>query len=84
MEITPSFLHILGDLFSQDFDGGEFDLITQPLQEMNLNFCLWREFDGMEVQQMGFDGKRLVPKVGRFPTLVTESKHSSPTRVRVM
>jgi hypothetical protein len=45
------------NLFPQLFDRSKPDLIAQPRKENDLNLRLWSQFQRMEIQQMGFNGK---------------------------
>lgn len=84
LEVPQSRLHVAADLRLECFAVGKLDFIANALEEGDLNLRMGGEVDGMEVQQVGLDGKAVVAEVGRTPTLVTESKVSSATRVRVM
>src|SRR5258708_1163697 len=60
MKIAPGPLHVFADLLLESIRRGKFDLRTAPAQERNLNLSLRREFHGMKVEQVGFNGKDLV------------------------
>src|SRR3974377_564741 len=55
-------MHVFGDLLRQRFHRWKFDFGPQPLEEDQLQFSLCEQLDGMEVQQMAFDGERVRPK----------------------
>ena len=80
----PGAVDVAADLVAQGFDRGEFDFIAQAFQKRELDLCLDGQLDGMEVQNMGFDGERTGAECGRLPTLVTESKHSPESAIWVM
>src|SRR5579872_771406 len=67
MKIATSLFYVLANLFAQAFHGRKFDFVAQPLQKMNFNLCFRIQFDRMEVEQMGFYGKRLGPECGTVP-----------------
>src|SRR5579863_3442596 len=67
MKIATSLFYVLANLFAQAFHGREFDFVAEPLQKMNFNLCFRIQFDRMEVEQMGFYGKRLGPECGTVP-----------------
>ena len=67
MKIASSLSHVLANLITQNFYRREFDFVAQPVQKMDFNFCFRIQFDGMEVEQMGFYSKRLSPECGAVP-----------------
>src|SRR5581483_11453342 len=62
MEITPGTAHVAGDLLTQSVNGWKFDLRPDALQEDDLHGCFGRQCNGMEIQQVGLNGKQFVPK----------------------
>ena len=84
MKISSSLLHILCDLLAQCLDRRKLNFVAKPVEKGNLDFALRRQLDGMKIEQVRLDRKRLGSKRRRLPTFVTESKHSVPTRVHVM
>src|SRR5260370_3879533 len=59
MKISARLLHIARDLFAQRVDRRELDLIAYSVEKTDLDFALRRQLNGMEVQQVRLDGKRL-------------------------
>src|SRR5512142_1106709 len=59
LEIPAGGAHVGGNLGAKLFHGGKLDFRPQPAQEKQLNFRLRREFQGMEVEQVSFNGERL-------------------------
>jgi hypothetical protein len=57
MKVSPGFFHVPANLLSQSVYGRELDLIAQTFEEAYFNFGFRSQFQGMEVQQVGFDGK---------------------------
>src|SRR5258708_38034080 len=60
MKVALGPLHVFSDLLFEGFGRRKLDLRTAPAQERNLNFRVRREFHGMKVEQVGFNGKDLV------------------------
>src|ERR1700722_292303 len=59
MEISSCLLYVAPDLLAQSLDRRKFDFIAQPIEKANLHLALRRQFDGMKVQQVSLDGKRI-------------------------
>ncbi len=57
MKIPPRLLHVARNLLAQRVDGGELYLVAQTPQEADFDFCFRRELEGMEVEQVGLNGK---------------------------
>lgn len=55
MEVSAGSVHIARYLFAQRIHRGEFNLIAQALQKINLYFRVGRQFYGMKVQKVSFD-----------------------------
>src|SRR5258708_2101530 len=56
-EISLCALYVFADLGFQGFDGFEFHLGAAPAQERYFYLRLGCQFDGVEVEQMGFNGE---------------------------
>src|SRR5271169_3661674 len=59
MEVPSRLLYIACDLLAQRLYGRKLDLIAHPLEEADFDFALRRQFNGVKVQQVGLDRKRL-------------------------
>ena len=57
MEVSARFAHIARDLFAQRIHRRKLDFVAQAMQEINLDFGVGRQFDGMKVQEMAFNRK---------------------------
>src|SRR4029077_4794050 len=62
VKISPCFFHISCNLFAKGVDRGKLDLVAQAVEEADLNLGRWLQRNGMEVQQMSFNGKRIGAK----------------------
>src|ERR1700692_583614 len=69
MKISPRLVHIVRNLFAQCFDGRKLDLISDPIEKADLHFALRRQFNGMKIEKVSFNGKRIRAK-GRTITNV--------------
>src|SRR5215469_15022149 len=58
-KVPPRLADVPANLVAQGVDGIKFDLITQPLEKEQLDFGLGGERNGMKVEQVRFDGKRV-------------------------
>ena len=58
-KIPPCFANVSANLLTQGVDGIKFDFIAQPFEKEQLNLRLGRERNGMKVEQVRFDGKRV-------------------------
>ena len=59
MKKASSFSYVLANLLAQGLHRRKFDFVAEPSEKINFDFRFWIQFDGMEVEQMGFDRKRL-------------------------
>src|SRR5581483_3922488 len=59
MKVPPGFPDILRNLLAQSVNGRKLDFITQPLKKRYFDFRLRGKFDGMEIQQVSLDRKRI-------------------------
>src|SRR3954452_21686831 len=57
MKIAVRLFNISSNLNFQGIDRREFDLVPQALEEMNFYLRVRAKFDGMKVQEVGFNGK---------------------------
>ena len=57
LKVAPRLVHVSGNLLAQGIDGGELNLIAQPLQKVDLYLGLRSQLYRMEIQQMCLDGK---------------------------
>src|SRR6185437_3294941 len=64
LEVAAGGAHVSGNLGAKLFHGGKFDLRAQAAQEKQFNFRFRGEFQGMEVEQVSFDGERLCAEGG--------------------
>ena len=55
-------LDVFSDLLSQGINRFELLLVAQSPEEDQLDLGLRQQFDGMEIEQMAFDGERVGPK----------------------
>src|SRR5271168_1897736 len=67
MEVSARLVDIASNLLPQNFDGRKLDLVAQALQKADLDLRLRREFDGMEIEQVGLDGEKLRPEGWTIP-----------------
>ena len=56
MEVALGALDIAADLFAERFGVWPADLGAEALQEGQREWGMLTQFDGVEVEQMGFDG----------------------------
>src|SRR5262252_9051581 len=78
MEKSPGFVDVFGDLGAQSVDRWELDFIAQALKEKDLDLGVGAQFNGMEVEQVSLDRKRICAEGGtvadvcdRFKALFT-------------
>lgn len=62
IEVALCGCDIAEDLIAEGFGAGETSLVAQTLEEGQGQGCLLVEGDGMEVQQVGFDGEGVGPE----------------------
>src|SRR3984957_17231101 len=62
MKVSPGFFHVPANLLSQSVYGRELDLIAQTFEEADFNFSFRSQVQGMEAQQVGFDGIQIRSK----------------------
>jgi len=58
MKIPPRLLHIASNLLAQRIDGRELDFVAQAVEKADFDFRFRRQFNGVEIEQMGLDGKQ--------------------------
>jgi hypothetical protein len=59
VKIPSGLLHIPGDLVAESLDGRELNFFTYMVEEMQLDFGLRGQLNGMKIQQVSFDRERI-------------------------
>src|SRR5215470_4524960 len=55
-------MHVAGDLLAQSLNRGKLDLVAHTPEKGEFDGSVGSEIDGMEVQQMAFDGEGISAK----------------------
>ena len=61
---TLCYADVFPDLLFKRFRAGEFDFVAEPLEESKFDFGFGLEIDGVEVENVGFDGEGIGPERG--------------------
>src|ERR1017187_5035799 len=62
LKISSRLFHVASDLLTQRLDRRKLDFITHPVEKTDLELALRRQLNGIKVQQVSFDRKRIRSK----------------------